>query len=191
MYDLFFSEHAAWYTIPAMIGTAFFALRSFLLLIGSHHLSADLHGGLHADTHADDSTHSFEVLSIQSIAAFIMGFGWAGLAGLKGTHWALLSVNLVAIACGVAMVWALALMLRAMHEIQTSGTITLGAAVGLDGGVYVTVPGDGQRRGQVRITVDGRERIYDAISQGEDLPTGSRVRVLAANDDNTLTVGRA
>ena len=192
MYDLFFGQNAAWYTIPAIIGTAFFALRSLLLLVGSHHLGVDFHGDVHADVHsADDSTHSFEILSVQTIAAFIMGFGWAGLAGLKGTHWSPLTVNVVAAACGVGMVWVLALMLRTMHQIQTSGTISLGAAVGREGGVYLTVPGDGRRRGQVRVTVDGRDRIYDAISQGEDLPSGSRVRVLAANDDNTVTVARA
>src|ERR1043166_7678903 len=164
MSDLFFGQHAAWYTIPAILGTAFFALRSVLLLIGSHHLGVDFHGDVHvgnatADANADDSTHSFEVLSIQSTAAFIMGFGWAGLAGLKGTHWSPFMVNLIAVLCGVGMVWVLAMMLRAMHQVQTSGTIEIGAAVGREGGVYVTVPGDGCKRGQVRVTVDGRERI--------------------------------
>ena len=44
MSDLFFGQHAAWYTVPAILGTAFFALRSVLLLIGSHHLGVDFHG---------------------------------------------------------------------------------------------------------------------------------------------------
>jgi hypothetical protein len=197
MYDLFFSQGAAWYTIPAIVGTGFFTLRMLLLMAGSgHHLGVDFHsdvhaGDLHGDADASDSTHSFQILSIQTIAAFVMGFGWAGLAGLKGTHWDPVMVNLVAIGCGAGMVWLLGLLLRGMTEMQTSGTIQIASAVGREGDVYVTVPGDGARRGQVRVTVESRQRIYDAISKGEDLPTGSRVRVLHANDDNTLTVGRA
>jgi hypothetical protein len=195
MTELFFGQHAAWYTVPALIGTAFFALRSLLLLIGGGHHLGDFHGDVHSgDVHSgdsSDSTHSFEILSTQSIAAFIMGFGWAGLAGLKGTHWNLATVNTVAIACGIGMVWILAMCLRAMAAIESSGTIHTSSAVGREGEVYVTVPGDGQSRGQVRVTVEDRERIYDAVSQGEDLATGTRVRVLHANDETTLTVGRA
>jgi hypothetical protein len=194
MTELFFGQNAAWYTVPALIGTAFFALRSLLLMIGGHHLG-DFHADVHAaDLHSgdsSDSTHSFEILSTQSIAAFIMGFGWAGLAGLKGTHWNLATVNGVAIACGIGMVWMLGLWLRAMAAMESSGTIPTSHAVGCEGDVYVTVPGDGRRRGQVRVTVDSRERIYDAITQGGDLPTGSRIKVLHANEDSTLTVGPA
>jgi membrane protein implicated in regulation of membrane protease activity len=198
MYDLFFGNGASWFTIPAIIGTTFFLFRMILLMAGAgHDLGLDVHiGDLHVgdvghtDAHHTDSTHSFEILSIQSIAAFVMGFGWAGLAGLKGTHWHLGTVIVVAAACGVGMVWLLALLLRGMVELQTSGNIAIASTVGREGDVYVTVPGDG-RRGQVRVTVDDRQRIYDATSQGESLASGTRIRVLRANDDNTLTVAKA
>jgi len=196
MYDLFFGQNAAWYTVPAFIGTGFFTLRMVMLLLGSgHHIGGldvhgDVHGDLHGDTDSGDSTHSFQFLSIQSIAAFIMGFGWAGFAGLKGTHWSPMMVNLVAIAGGAGMVYLLAMLLRGMSELQTSGTISLNSAIGQEGDVYVTVPGDG-RRGQVRLTVQGRQRIYDAVTQGEELPTGARIRAMKANGDNTLTIVRA
>lgn len=204
MYELFFGGDAAWFTIPAILGTAFFLLRTVMLMLGGgHHLGGldahDVHIG-HADTghagHTDhpgdssDSTYSFEILSIQSIAAFIMGFGWAGFAGLKGTHWNIPTVLAVAAACGVGMDWLLAMGLRAMHEMQATGTIPLAKAIGCEGQVYVTVPGDGGR-GQVRITVDQRQRIYDATTRGEALVTGTRVRAVGANNDNTLTVVRA
>lgn len=198
MYQLFFGDNAAWYTVPAIVGTAFFTLRMVLLLAGGgHHMGVDFHGDVHVhagDAHGGDqgdSTHSFEILSIQSIAAFVMGFGWGGFAALKGTHWSPLMVNVAALACGAGMVWFLAIMLRGMSEIQSSGTISSASAVGQQGDVYVTVPGDGRRRGQVRVTVDGRQRIYNAVTQGEDLATGTRIRVLHAEEDSTLTVARA
>jgi hypothetical protein len=46
--------------------------------------------------------------------------------------------------------------------------------------------GDG--RGQVRVVVDERARIYNAVSDGDAIVTSSSVRIVRANDDNTLTV---
>jgi hypothetical protein len=140
------------------------------------------------DSH--DSTHDFQILSLQSICAFAMGFGWAGLAGLKGTQWSAVTINGVAFAVGAGLVWALAMMLRAMAELQTSGNIPIAAAEGREGDVYVTVASGGSG-GQVRITLNERQRIYNAITRGEDLATGTRIRVVKVNDDNTLTVVRA
>src|SRR4051794_36534401 len=98
MQELFFGDNAAWYTVPALIGSVFFAFRIVMLLVGAgaHDIGIDLHGDVHADAggdlHADgshgDSSHAFQVLSLQSIAAFFMGFGWAGLAAYRnGWHW--------------------------------------------------------------------------------------------------------
>ena len=44
--------------------------------------------------------------------------------------------------------------------------------------------------GQVRVVVDERARIYNAVAAGEELTTKTRVRVTAVNNDNTLTVTR-
>ena len=120
-----------------------------------------------------------------------MGFGWLGLAGLKGgTEWGPLMINIVAVAGGAGMVWVLAMLLRGVASLQSSGNVSIQSAAGHEGDVYLTVPGAGGR-GQVRVTVENRQRIYNAVTTGEDLPTGTRVRVVKVNDDNTLTVARA
>jgi hypothetical protein len=38
------------------------------------------------------------------------------------------------------------------------------------------------------VIVDDRDRIYNAVSDGEAIPRKSRVRVVKVNDDNTLLV---
>jgi membrane protein implicated in regulation of membrane protease activity len=199
MQNLFFGDSAAWFTVPAIIGSVFFLFRCFMLLVGAgaHDIGLDLHADAHADLHGgdlhgdgthNDSAHAFQVLSVQSIAAFLMGFGWAGLAAYRnGWHWS--GVMVVALVCGGAMVWMLGLLLKGMADLQSSGNIPMAAALDHEGDVYVTVPDGG--RGQVRVTVEERQRIYNAVTRGEDLPTGTRVRVVRVNDDNTLTVARA
>jgi len=81
--DLMFTNHAAWFGVPAVVGSVFFVLRTALMMIGGDlgHGDFDADAG-GADLHHGDPGDAFKLLSIQSIAAFCMGFGWGGLAGL-------------------------------------------------------------------------------------------------------------
>jgi|GEM_PF-259641 len=190
MQDLFFGGGAGWFTVLAICGTSVFLGRLVLLMFGHHagDLHADVHlGGQGADQHADPG-EAFKLLSLQSIAAMAMGFGWGGLAALKGSGLALPGSLLVAAACGAGMVWLLAVLLKALHDLHSSGNINIVDAVGREGDVYVSVPVAGQGEGQVRITIGTRQRIYNATSADVSIPTNGRVRVLGVGAGNTLTV---
>src|ERR1051326_5850420 len=134
MYDLFFSNGAAWFSVPAFIGSAFFLLRIVMLLAGAgHHLGLDGHMDVGHDGGPDqhtDSSQDFQWLSIQSIASFAMGFGWGALGGLHGLHWDMARSALVGCAGGAGMVYLLAVVLRGMADLQTSGNIPIQSAVG-------------------------------------------------------------
>jgi hypothetical protein len=184
--ELFFGDNAAWYTIPAIVGTTFFTLRIVLMLVGLGHGDLEINHDIHPD-----SSHDFEIFSLQSIAAFAMGFGWGAFAAYRGTQWGIGGQLISGALCGAGMVWILAVSLRAMADLQSSGNIELSSAVGREGEVYVTVPAGGAGRGQVRLVLEERQRIYNAISPEADLPRGTRVKVIKINDDNTLTVARA
>ncbi len=194
MFDTLFQQPALWFSIPALAGTAIFLLRLALMLIGGD--SSD--GGVDLDADADfdlgdggdhlDPGHSFEILSVQAIAAFAMGFGWAGLGGLNGAGWGVTASIGAGVAGGVLMTWLLAVLLQGMYSLESTGTVSIEAALGTEGEVYATVPKRGAGRGQVRVVLQGRQRIYNAVSDEEELPTKSRVRVARVNPDHTLTV---
>jgi hypothetical protein len=195
MLDMLLSGPAIWFGVPALVGSALFLIRMILMLAGGHHgvelhahdLPADHHGSI--DHHNDENPAlAFRVLSLQTITAFAMGFGWAGLAALNGFHKPMFTSTLMAILGGVAMVWVLMLLLKAVSDLQSSGSIPLDAAVGCEGDVYANVPAKGQGMGQVRVVVSDRMRIYNAQSADEAVPTASKIRVLAVNEDNTLTI---
>ncbi len=194
MLDELFSGNMLFFSVPAVAGTIFFTIRLVLMLAGlggdddalldSPSLDAD-----GADPH--DSTESFKVLSIQSIAAFLMGFGWGGLGGMRGAGWGFDMSLLTAVAGGVGMVWLLSWLLNLAHKLQSSGTIPIRAAQDAKGEVYVTIPPKGQGFGQVRVVVNQRLRTYNADSVDESpLPTNTPIRVVRVNDNNTLTVQR-
>lgn len=209
MFGGLFQNEALLFTIPAMLGTLVFVIRLGLMLIGGigdgvdgghmdlgghmdvgadvdMDVDTDVHLG--ADADGGDSTHAFELLSLQSIAAFLMGFGWGGLGGFIGFDWTVPTSVLAGVAFGAALVWLLGLLMKAMYDLQASGNVHIQDAVGAQGTVYANVPARGGGRGQVRVVVNQQARIYNAVSDGDAIVTSSSVRVVRANEDHTLTV---
>jgi membrane protein implicated in regulation of membrane protease activity len=186
MPEALIADGAGWFTVPAVVGTVFFTLRLLLMMIvGDGGLDVDI------DDLDGDPGDAFKVLSIQSIAAFMMGFGWGGLAGLRAFGWEWLHSLLLGIAFGMAMVWILALLLKGIHDLQSDGNVRLESAIGSEGHVYANIPASGTGRGQVQLVVNGRLRTYNAISEGEAIASQTRIRVTRVNEDRTLTVGPA
>lgn len=194
--DLLFGQAAGWFAAPAILGTAFFLIRLVLMSTGlGHGHDFDAHDVAlsdHSVDHHTDSSQAFKALSLQSIATFMMGFGWAGLGAYRGGGMTTVESIFVGILGGLAMVWILAVLLRNMYKLHASGNIPINAALDHVGDVYVTIPAQGHGRGQVRVTINNRQRIYNATgTTPAELPPSTRVRVVQVNDDNTLTVAPA
>ncbi len=188
-----FQQEALFFTIPAVLGTTVFLIRLGLMAIGGFAdgvdgVDVDADVDLGAEVEGGDSTDAFELLSVQSIAAFLMGFGWGGVGGLVGFDWSFPMSMLTGVAFGAGLVWLLGLLMKAMYDLQSSGNIRIQDAVGAQGRVYTNVPAKGDGRGQVRVVVNQRARIYNAVSDGDAIVTSSNVRIVRVNEDHTLTV---
>lgn len=190
MIDMLLSGQAAWFGVPAVAGTLIFILKLVLMFTGGDTLDLDTDIDSPPDGVLDghDSTGAFKALSLQSIAAFAMGFGWGGLAVYHGLNAGIMMSIVGAIGGGVLMVWVLAMLLRGVVSLQSDGTASIRSAVGTEGDVYVTVPGEGSGRGQVKLVVSGRQRIVNATTDGAPLPSQSRIKVVRVNTDNTVQV---
>lgn len=191
MDELFFGERAVWFTVPALIGTAFFIIRTILMLILGHG-AGDFHveDGAAFDLDHGDSGSAFRILSIQAIGAFLMGFGWGGLGAYRGWGLPVVASVPVGFVVGSAMVWVLGRLLRWIAGLQSSGTVAISAALYEEGVVYTAIPGDHSGRGVVRVVVDDRLRYYNAVTGGDAIESQARVRVTEINPDNTVTVTR-
>ena len=76
-----------------------------------------------------------------------------------------------------------------LSSMQQSGNINLyKSAVGCTGLAYLAIPGARKGEGKVQITINGAVREYGAITDGPDLPTGARIRVVEVIDPHTLLV---
>jgi membrane protein implicated in regulation of membrane protease activity len=201
MLDALFSNDMLLFTLPALLGTAVFLLKLGLMTLAGFDADADVDADVDLDidvdadmdvegAHGEATTDAFKILSIHGIAAFMMGFGWGGLLGARTFGWDLPLSVLTGLGIGLAMVWLLGLLLKAAYDLQTSGNIHLRDAVGREGIVYASVPEQGTGRGQVRVVIEDRARIYNATTDGEGLPTNTRVRVTGMSADHSLTVAK-
>lgn len=155
-------------------------------LDGSHELAetasdTDLH-----ESH-DCTDASFKFLSLQGLTAFFMMFGWVGLAIIRDSGLPGWAAIIGGSAAGIFTVYILSFLFRFMLSMQSDGTMKVRHAIGSGGRVYLRIPVEGT--GQVEVEVDGRLRIFDAVSSDkEELKTGDQVTVVWVQDNGVLVV---
>ena len=181
--DTFLGDAAGWFTIPALLGTAFLSLQMLMGEIG---------GDLDADIDLDHNGIGAEIglISLQSVSAFAMGGGWVGLTAYRALDWSLGMSTLVAVVAGLGTGWLIVTLMRQMMKLQESGNIRIREAIGEGGTVTVMIPPSGEGSGRVRVSVRSRGREFNAIHRGEDVITSNQsVRVIDVDESaNALVV---
>ena len=186
-----------------IISSLIFIIQSIMTFIGADAgdggIDADF-GGTDADISGDlttdvDSSSDYadmgsgmNLLTFRNFVNFFLGFGWTAVlfAGeIKSTG----VLMLLAIAVGVALVFAVMYLFKWLNSMQQTGTINVyKTAVGCTGKVYLTIPAARAGEGKVQITINDSVREYDALTDGDALPTGTNIKVLEAIDAHTLLV---
>lgn len=186
--DWLFDDNAYLFSVPAILGTAYFLLN---LLMGE--LGGDADGDVDLDVGdggGDSPAAEFRVLSLQTLSAFAMGSGWMGLASLRVMDTSFTTSTLIAFASGVVVAWVLVALLRALWKLQSSGNIPLDATLGQTGTVYIEVPPKGEGSGRVTIVVNNRRREYSAVQHGDEaIESKTRVGIVGVDHaSNTVSV---
>ena len=160
----------------AIVGGIIFGIRMLLLFIGHHGLDA---AGVQGDgefsvDHADADS-SFTVLSLQGLSGFFLVFGLVGLALSCQSHTGDVVALCGAFAAGSFTVWLIGRIFTGMGRLQADGTLKIENAVGQEGTVYLRIAKGGT--GKAQVEVQGQLRTFEAVTDGEELKTGERVKV--------------
>jgi len=186
-------EHSI-YLYSAIVGCTLVGLQVVLQVFGF--LGDTDMDGHDIDVHTDvDGSHAadghgnafFGVLSFKALCAFAGIFGLVGLIMLKGEA-AVPTRVAASFGAGVAGMFVVAWMMRSLSRLQASGTLDMRNAVGRTGTVYLAIPGENAGVGKVTVEIQGRALEIAAATDGEAIPTGARVTVVALEGDDTLKV---
>ena len=189
------------YIFCAAAASGILLIQLALGLLGMGH-DVDVHDGgadLHLDMdhdldpgdveHVDHSGAWFVgILSLRAILSAVMIFGLAGISARKvygeETSFA------IALVCGIAVLFGVAYLLKMLYGFASDGTVKDINAVGETGSVYLTIPGKNQGKGKVTVKVQGRTMEYEAVTDGESLPTGTSILVVDVPSHDVLSVVR-
>lgn len=145
----------------------------------------DMPDDLSSDGGIDTSGNLY---TFRNLVNFVLGFGWSMiLLQERISSYALLLV--VSALVGAGLVTIVMYLFKWLATMQQSGNINLSkSAVGCQGKVYLTVPAERSAYGKVQITINSSVREYDALTDGDELPTGAAIKVVEVIDNNTLLV---
>jgi len=159
----------------AFLGTAFFLFFMAMMMLG------DILGGVFDSVFDTDFTMdsdlSFELFSIQGLAAAIMMFGYVGMFTLEATNTEVYAVIAGGVAASVSM-YGVGMMLKGINNLQADGTMKHEDAIGERGQVYSRIRAN--ESGEVQVAVDGTLRTLTARSQDKSMhiDTGEFIRVI-------------
>jgi len=144
-----------------------------------------------ADTDADadslDHAGAMHLLSIRNVFYFLLGFGWTGVS-LWNTIPNLVVLGLVSALVGCVFVAIFLFLFRQMMKLQSNGAFDINESVGRVCDVYLRIPANNQGLGKVQISFNGSVQELDARTPGEQIMSGSKVRVLRVIDKKVLEV---
>lgn len=166
------------YWTCAIIGSAFFGISGILNLFGIGDVSGpdDVDFDANVDVpHVDTGFLDFKLLSLKSILAFVMMFGWGGVVFGRDNGYAGLAG---ALACGIVTMILTALLIAFLLKLQQDGTRDNASLVGLTGRVYLTIPAGRTSAGKVIVNAENDTREVAAFAD-ESIPTGTQVRLMA------------
>ena len=170
-----------------------FVIQTVMTFIGADaggDFDADAGGGL--DVNMDDAASAMgtgmNLLTFRNLINFLLGFGWTFILLQKSiSSTGVLLV--ISVLVGLALVAIVMYMFKWLSGMQQSGNINLfKAAVGCNGSVYLTIPGQRAGEGKVQLSINNSVREYSAVTDGDTLRTGAQIRVVEVLSPDTVLV---
>lgn len=156
-----------------------------------HDVGGDDAGGAHgAVGHEAHSNWFVGVFTFRTVLAALTFFGFGGLAAVSSQVPPLTAFG-IAVAAGGSALYAVAWMMRTLHDLKDDGTAQIQSALGQVATVYLPIPGKNSGLGKVTVTVQERTMEYQALTAGAELATGTTVTVVSILDSDTVEVAPA
>lgn len=156
--------------------------------IGDADAGADISADVDGDTLGTGGV--MQLFSIRNVVNFLLGFGWGGVC------WSSVVDNpvvllVLALLTGVVFVGLFVLLLKQVMKLETNGAYRVEECVGTVCDVYLRIPAARTGQGKVQVSFGGSIQELAAVTDGELLPSGTKVKVLSLVDKHTLLVEKA
>jgi preprotein translocase subunit YajC len=163
-----------------------FIVQSIMSIVGAHATEGfDANFDTHTDGHGD--ADGFHLFSFRNLINFLLGFGWTGISfyGLINNQYALIAVALIV---GVIFVWLFFFIISQLQRLAEDNSFQIKDTLYKEAEVYLKIPAKRQGMGKVLISVKGAIHELEAMTDGEEIPSGAKATVTAIEDNQLLIV---
>lgn len=173
------------FALFAIPSTLILLIQTILLFLGIG--DGDSDGDGIPDVGSGDGLALF---SVRGIIAMLCVGGWLGIVLVDAGLGPVLAV-LLAFLGGLAALICMALLVRLLLRLQSTGNIQIANAIGKVGSVYLNIPGNMSGTGKINITVQDKYTEFAAMTAEFDgIKTGEAVRVVSTDETGILVVER-
>lgn len=174
------------YWIIALVASILFLFVLIMTFVGGLDADGDM-GEIDAEVDGDHGI-GFQFFTFKNMVGFFTLFAWSGLASIHAGNSSTTTI-IISLLCGLAMMFIMAFLFRAISKLADSGTLKVSNAIGQIGEVYITIGANRSSIGKIQIKVQGGLRELDAITdEDSDLVQGNLVKVLKVVSDELLLV---
>ena len=180
----------------AIIASAIFAVQTIMSLIGGSlfdNMDVDMSADVDIETSMDSDIGSHwggvsHFFSVRNLVNFMLGAGWGGVCFYNIISSRAL-LMFVAIVCGIIFVMIFFFLITILMKLSKDNTFQLSETLDKVADVYLSIPGKESGKGKIQISVRGSVHELDALTTGEKIPTGAKVRVIKIIDNQAVLVG--
>jgi hypothetical protein len=181
------------FLICAILGATLLACELVAGMLGFGH---DHDTDTDSDTDADHGAghgHGNGLLGMLTVRTATAAVLFFGLGGLSARYYGADDPAAFGLALGAGALafYLVATAMRALKGLKADGTARIDRAVGSTGTVYLRVPGARGGSGKVHLTLQNRTVECQAVTAGDELPTGRPVKVVAVVNADTVEVEAA
>lgn len=165
------------YYYVAVFATIIFVIKLIIFTVvgGDTEVNADF------NTETDTDT-SFGFISLQTILAFFMGFGWMGYAMLKQLGQGQIVSLLSAIGVGLIFMFGTAFLMFSVKKLEKNVKKDKSTAIGKIGKAYTNF--EPKSNGQIEIAINEQLTVADAINATDEfINSFDNVKVIKVEND--------
>lgn len=181
------------YWILAIVSSVIFIIQAIMTFVGFDSDAdielADAPDAIPESGDADFDADGFHLISIKSVVSFILGFGWTGVLfwdAIDSPLW----LGLLAFVVGLIFMALIAFLLFQIKKLDKDNTFRVEKVIGLNAEVYLRIPAARKDTGKINVSLNGSMHELEALTEGDEIPTGAKVRITAKVDGETVIVER-
>lgn len=173
------------FIITASASVLYMTMNVLMIFGGDHTDHSIVHN--HTGDHVPSDV-AFKFFSTQTVLAFFMGFGWAGITSTVNWNLPLWQALAIATTFGIFLMFFTYFLLSKVRKLNHSSSVNLYASLGAKGSVYTNIPAPAEGEGRVQVVVSGSLKIVKAVSAGEPIDSFTEIEVVGVKDKETLIV---